>query len=237
VKVLSWNILQGGGRRVEAIAQSVERHDADVVALTEYRIKGSAALVRRLREAGWVHVLATDPPGNDYGLCVLSRVPVSRVESGAEMPCGGVRWLEAMVWPGGFTLGVAYILPHAGREAARKQADWDALLAAMARRVGSPYLLVGDLNTDRRCLEDPRRTLPCADRFEALGESGWVDVWRRGRSGSEGTWVSHAGTAYRLDHAFASPGLAARVTGCRYSHEEREAGLSDHSVLVVEVGS
>jgi exonuclease III len=107
----------------------------------------------------------------------------------------------------------------------------------MSRRAGTAYLLVGDLNTDRRCMEDPRRTLPCAEKFEALEESGWVDVWRRGRSGSEVTWVSQAGTGFRLDHAFASPEMAGRVRGCWYSHVERERRVSDHSVLVVEVAS
>jgi len=38
-----------------------------------------------------------------------------------------------------------------------------------------------------------------------------------------------------LDHAFATPALAARVQGCRYSHAVREAGISDHSAMIVDV--
>ena len=52
---------------------------------------------------------------------------------------------------------------------------------------------------------------------------------------SDGTWLSHRKNGFRLDHAFASPEAAARVTSCRYSHREREAGLSDHSAVIVEI--
>jgi len=43
------------------------------------------------------------------------------------------------------------------------------------------------------------------------------------------------GNGFRLDHAFATPSLLPRVPGCRYSHREREAGISDHSIVVVEI--
>jgi hypothetical protein len=38
-----------------------------------------------------------------------------------------------------------------------------------------------------------------------------------------------------VDHAFATPSLMPRITSCRYSHVEREAGISDHSVVIVEI--
>ena len=39
----------------------------------------------------------------------------------------------------------------------------------------------------------------------------------------------------RLDHAFATPALLPRITACRYSHAEREAKVSDHSALILEI--
>jgi len=41
---------------------------------------------------------------------------------------------------------------------------------------------------------------------------------------------------FRIDHAFLSDGLAERAGPIRYSHEERLAGLSDHSPLILELG-
>ena len=43
------------------------------------------------------------------------------------------------------------------------------------------------------------------------------------------------GNGFRLDHAFATPSLRSRITSCRYSHAERDAGISDHSIMIVEV--
>jgi exonuclease III len=57
---------------------------------------------------------------------------------------------------------------------------------------------------------------------------------------TEWTWYSKLkggarGNGFRLDHCFATPILLPRVTSCRYSHLEREAGISDHSIAIVEV--
>ena len=71
------------------------------------------------------------------------------------------------------------------------------------------------------------------DRVEAIG---FRDLWRhRYPDGREYSWYSHRGNGFRIDHAFLSPGLAARAGAMRYSHEERLAGLSDHSVLLLEL--
>jgi len=71
--------------------------------------------------------------------------------------------------------------------------------------------------------------------------AGWIDTWRHvhGRA-SEYTWYSRrrgglSGNGYRLDHAFVTPTLLPFVRDCRYSHAEREAGLSDHSLLILEI--
>ena len=51
----------------------------------------------------------------------------------------------------------------------------------------------------------------------------------------EFTWYSHAGSGFRIDHAYLSPALLARLAAARYSHAERELRVSDHSVLVVDL--
>jgi hypothetical protein len=48
MRLLAWNIRQGGGSRLTAICEALARHDADVLVLSEYR-GGDSAL--RLREA------------------------------------------------------------------------------------------------------------------------------------------------------------------------------------------
>jgi exodeoxyribonuclease-3 len=68
-----------------------------------------------------------------------------------------------------------------------------------------------------------------------------VDLWRREHGERrEHTWFSspgrtRAGRGFRIDHAFASRSVAERVTSCRYDHEVRERGWSDHSLLVMDL--
>jgi hypothetical protein len=37
MRLLTWNIRQGGGSRLPRIADALKRHDADIVVLSEYR--------------------------------------------------------------------------------------------------------------------------------------------------------------------------------------------------------
>jgi hypothetical protein len=80
------------------------------------------------------------------------------------------------------------------------------------------------------------KSFVCAEHFTRLSELGWTDLWRHFNPGAtEWTWRSHQGNGFRVDHAFASPALLPRVRACRYSHVEREARISDHSIVIVEM--
>lgn len=72
-----------------------------------------------------------------------------------------------------------------------------------------------------------------------LRDLGYHDAFRslHGYAAREpsSTWqrISGHGGGWRLDHLFTSPQL--RATACRYHHEWRDAGLSDHSALEADV--
>jgi exodeoxyribonuclease III len=81
----------------------------------------------------------------------------------------------------------------------------------------------------------------CSEHLCRLSDLGWTDVCRFHNPGhTEWTWYSTLkggvrGNGFRLDHAFATPALMPRITGCEYSHREREARVSDHSMIIVEI--
>jgi exodeoxyribonuclease-3 len=67
---------------------------------------------------------------------------------------------------------------------------------------------------------------------------GWIDAWRLFHGSEfEATWLSSKKTGYRIDHGLVSPVLLDRVVSCNYLHSEREAKVSDHSILVLEIES
>jgi len=73
MKLLSWNVQHGGGSRLDRIADAIIAHNADVIALSEFRARPGAILRATLTAAGWPHVETTDPAGSGNGLAVFSR--------------------------------------------------------------------------------------------------------------------------------------------------------------------
>jgi exodeoxyribonuclease-3 len=71
--------------------------------------------------------------------------------------------------------------------------------------------------------------------MDAIEQIGFRDLWRhRYPDRREYSWFSTRSNGFRIDHAFLSQELAAYAGTVHYSHEERIAGLSDHSPLILE---
>ena len=233
VKVLCWNIRAGGGKRVPRIVEELAAHDADVIALTAFRDAPGRELRRELSARGWDFVETTNPEGNGNGIAVFSRTPV-------EVTRRRDRWLEVLLPECGFGLGVLQVMAASGAKHASgiaKKRFWDEILDAAEERLQEPALLMGHWNTGAHGVDEKGKTFICAEQFERLSTIGWTDLWRRSNPGAtEWTWRSRL-NGFRVDHAFASPALLPRVESCRYSHAEREAGVSDHSITVVELAA
>jgi exonuclease III len=114
---------------------------------------------------------------------------------------------------------------------------WEALIGALAGEAQRPALAIGDFNTCRAYVDEPGAIDATAHFLDKIEAIGFCDLWRRRYpEGREFSWYSTRGNGFRIDHAFLSPALAARAQMVRYSHEERLAGLSDHSPLILDVG-
>jgi exodeoxyribonuclease III len=246
MRLLSWNIQQGGGARTDRIIDALVSHDPDVIALSEFRTEPGVPICNTLESRGWRYIESTNPVGRDNGLCVLSRTPAVRARPCPAPPENVARWLDVDFPRHGFGICVLHILcsvPKAkdGTPNEAKTRFWNVVQRTADERRHEPFLFVGDFNTGARGLDEIGRTFVCAEHFGKLSSSGWTDAWRHNHPGTtEWTWYSKfkggaRGNGFRIDHAFASPSLLPRVTSCWYSHTEREAKVSDHSLLVVEV--
>ena len=235
MKLLAWNILHGGGTRVPRIVEEIAAHDPDVIALTGFRTDRGTELSGSLKDRGWPHRETSHPTKSINGIAVFSRTPLHRETSPAP-PEHRFRWLDLHLPDHGFGLTVLQILAATTAESkTSKRILWDAVLAAAEARRDRPFLLTGAWNTGAHRLDETGKTYICAEHFARLSDLGWIDLWRRHNPGrTEWTWYSTHGNGFRVDHAFASPSLATRVISCRYSHVEREAKISDHSLLLVE---
>src|SRR5271170_5139921 len=95
MRLLAWNIRQGGGTRLPAIAQAVARHEADILVISEYRGGDSANRLRTaLTGLGYRHMTALTPPPRKNGVLIAARRPFREhgpVNSGLPEPHRMVR--------------------------------------------------------------------------------------------------------------------------------------------------
>src|SRR5690349_9311552 len=74
MRLLSWNIRQGGGSRLARIAGALEHHEADILVLSEYRGGASAArLLAALDALGYRYATTIMPPPGRAGVLIAAR--------------------------------------------------------------------------------------------------------------------------------------------------------------------
>jgi exodeoxyribonuclease-3 len=239
MRLVSWNIMAGGGCRCAALVEALQRYDADVLVLQETLPSRGPDLCHALRSAGYRYGASAPRGPRDRGLCVLARRPLRRPSSPtppqAEIYSRG--WLEVDVAGARFRLAAVY----GPAEGPAVPAFWNAAARWLLGRMRKPFLMLGDYNAGASHIDAESYRFKAGRGFAALAAGGLVDLWRREHGDRrEHTWFSHgrgggSGRGFRIDHAFGSAKLAALVLGCRYDHAVRERGLSDHSALIVDL--
>ena len=230
MRILAWNIRQGGGTRLPVISQALAGHDADILVLSEYRGGDSA---KRLREAlatlGYGYATTPTPPPGKNGVLIAARHRFREhgtVSDAVLEPYKMVR----VEFPGFLLLGI--YMPNL----LKKVPYWEALITSLAHGAGGHALAIGDFNTCRAYVDEPGAIDATAHFMERIEAIGFCDLWRqRYPEGREYSWYSTRSNDFRIDHAFLSPVLAARAGTVGYSHQERLAGLSDHSPLILDL--
>ena len=230
LRVLAWNIRQGGGSRLPAIADALVRHDADVLVLSEYRGGDSALRLREmLVRLGYPHTTTPLPPPGKTGVLVAARRRFRAHTTLSDALPEPYRLVHVEI--GRLSLCGVY-MPNL----LRKAPYWEALIATLGEAADRAVLAIGDFNTCRAYVDEPGAIDRCAYFMDKVAELGFCDLWRqRYPEGREFSWYSHRGNGFRIDHAFLSPTLARRAGPIRYSHDERLSGLSDHSPLLLEL--
>lgn len=249
MRIVSWNIRAGGGRRIVGIADQIARWAPDIVALSEFRdTPPSAELARALAGQGLLHQLSTAsarlPRVNS--LLIASRWPLARVRHADAPGTDSSRWLLAAVaGPCAITLGAMHV-PN--RVTGRKFPFLDAVLGVANTWRRGPALLVGDTNSGLIDLDEevPAFIVEEDGWIRGLEAAGWVDAFRHLRGKERGyTWYSpNGGNGFRIDQAFVNSALRPRLRDARHEwgrapggsgHRARRDALSDHAALLVDL--
>ena len=230
MRLLAWNLRQGGGSRLPRIAAALESHNADILVLSEYRGGPSAArLLAALDAVGYQYATAVAPPPGRCGVLIAARHSF-REHLALELALPEPYRMVSVGFASFRLVGV--YMPNL----LAKIPYWEALIATLRGDRGSAALAVGDFNTCRPYLDEAGAIDRTAHYMDRLDEIGFCDLWRRRNPElREYSWYSTRGNGFRIDHAFLSDALAAQAGPIRYSHDERLAGLSDHSPLILEL--
>jgi endonuclease/exonuclease/phosphatase family metal-dependent hydrolase len=240
VRILAYNIWDGGGHRLSAIADVVRGERPDAVALVEATADSTAVLARRLG-----FEVAFGDSNSIFGLHVawLSRRPFKRTRN-YRLPQLSKTLLEVEV--DGLQLFATHLASRHEEHVYPRDGEIRAILEVLGR-VSGPHLLVGDFNAlgrDDPVGSPPPGVVPRGDALpgalrtvlEPLAAAGYMDCYRAQHDEPGYTYPADA-PWLRLDYAFASPELAPRVTACDVVASDLAARASDHLPLVVEFSS
>jgi exodeoxyribonuclease-3 len=241
LRVVGLNLLLGGGTRVATLVDAINRLEADVAVLPEFRPTGHRAceLLNALDTAGLRYAAWTTPPDPlvPNGVAIVSRTPFASVSHPLATSPNTHRVLQVEL-AGIDIVGVYFPLD------APKVRFWrEEFLPWVGTRLGSPTLVIGDWNSGRHHADEAGAKLLASKEFEAMASTGWTDAWRAIHpDGREYTWYSRRSwNGFRLDHAFLTPALAPRLLDARYDHTTRpdradvKVTVSDHSAMVVDL--
>ena len=148
MRLLAWNIRQGGGSRLLRIADALKRHDADIVVLSEYRGGLSAPrLVAALRALGYRYATTLVPPPSRNGVLVAARCAF-RGEGAVDMGLPEPYRMVSVDFATFRLIGI--YMPNL----LAKIPYWDALIAALSSPSTNHALAIGDFNTCRAYLDE-----------------------------------------------------------------------------------
>ena len=230
MRLLAWNIRQGGGSRLPRIAEALKHHDAEIVVLSEYRGGPSAPrLCGALHSLGYRHATTVLPPPGRNGVLIAARHPFREhgaVGVGLPEPYRMVSIdFDTFRLIGVYMPNLLAKIPY-----------WEALIAGLSLQSSRRALAIGDFNTCRPYVDEAGAIDATSHYLDAIEQIGFRDLWRhRHPDRREYSWFSTRNNGFRIDHAFLSQELAACAGTVHYSHKERVAGLSDHTPLILEL--
>ena len=262
MKLAAWNVNSVRARHDRLLA-FLDRHAPDVVCLQEVKVTEDAFPYDAVRERGYHAAVHGQRTYN--GVAVLSRTEPADVVRGFgdgadDDPQARLLWATVDAGAGPVRVCSAYV-PNGATVGSDKWAYKLAWLGRLRRALdahhdpAAPLVVAGDFNVapdDALDVAKPDRwagsvlTHPEARAaLETVRAWGFEDVVRRLHPGEKGplTWWDYRALGFvkndglRIDHVFATAGLAARAVEAVVDRDERKGeGPSDHAPVLVTFG-
>jgi endonuclease/exonuclease/phosphatase family metal-dependent hydrolase len=224
---MSYNLHSGfdvqGRMDLEAIAQTIESEQADVIALQEvsrgWVVDTSADMLVWLSQRLNMPYVWGPTADALWGNAILSRYPIEQVQLHAMPNNEQIRpargFIDATLNIGGQPLRViATHLHHVEADGALRLPQVQALLEAWAQQPRT--IVLGDLNAR-----------PDFHEMQLLREAGLIDAFTSSGASGEGFTFRSDGLDRRIDYIYHSPDLIAR------DFHVNPSRASDHAAIAV----
>ena len=253
MRFLTWNIRSGGGSRVGAIVEELERLAPDFIALTEVTSTNLGRLRDALAGQGLEHIATTCADGRTNSVLVASRLPFKVTSE--PVAHDRERWLSVEI----DELDLKVLCVHipgstdskvgadgygmSGKK--RKEMFWDKVIQYAQRHKNDRVILIGDFNTGMP--EDAQGTpFELSECIRVLRLEKYVDTWRSlNPKAKEFTWFSkrknkQTGASedfngFRVDYVFVSAALRQAITSAEHVHSVRLGDISDHAIVLADL--
>jgi endonuclease/exonuclease/phosphatase family metal-dependent hydrolase len=254
MRIVSYNILDGGEGRADPLAEVIEAQRPDVVALVEADVP--ATVERIARRSSMDYILA---PGNKHASALLSRWPIKEtINHALAHPKLSRSLLEAVVQdPNGIDWPIGVLHLSAGATDADEETRIGELAVMLDlfkehRRAKRPHILCGDFNSNApyqridptRCKiktqeawETNGHRLPTLV-IEAMTSAGYIDTYRLlhdERLEMMGTLDTQL-SGQRVDYIFAYAIQTSQVKDAWVEQDRLAKYASDHYPIGAEIG-
>ena len=229
MKILSWNILQGGGRRAGDIVKTIAGHAPDIVTLQEFRRgSGKAEIVAGLKKVGLKFIHIPETEGKENTVLIASKFGFDAGPFLPE-PNNPLHMLEAYFSEQALGFELSLIAVHFPQKKAQIPL-FEALKNDSASLLKMNALIIGDMNCGIPLIDSDSKSFAATHYYQDLLQAGWIDSWRsRHKDAREFTWTSNrTENRFRYDQILASPDMDARFKNCLLytSPSPRDATLS-----------
>jgi len=236
MKILSWNILQGGGRRAGDIVKTIADHAPDILTLQEFRRgSGEAEIIAGLKKSGLKFIHIPETKGKENTILIASKFGFDAGPFLPE-PHNPLHMLEAYFSAEALGFELSLIAVHFPQKKAQIPL-FEALKTDTPSLLKMNALIIGDMNCGIPLIDSDSKSFYATNYYQDLLYAGWVDSWRsRHKDAREFTWTSNrTDNRFRYDQILASPDMDARFKRVVYDHIPRFEKYSDHSLIIADI--
>ncbi len=258
MRIMVYNILEGGVGRIDPICEVIRHADPDVIILPETWVGGE---FQKLADRLKMEMFQAESPRNSHGhIGLLTRLPLLQAVNFGPLDERLTRAaFQAVVQDKHGPMGIIGVHLHAKESTMDERIrmrELDAVLAMAEPFSTVPHVIAGDFNAQhpqqridlekapnfikQRLGKDALGTLPAQLPRDAIAKmlaAGYTDAHAIGRQPEafEPTFTT-AHPVFRLDYIFLSPHLPHTLRSCRTVCHPMTRFASDHLPVLAEMG-